>query len=210
MARSGPCPRRLRSSPPTTGRITSGTGSSTASSVLPPQRSLRSRRPCPQGRGLLPLPRRRPRRARPLRRPRLRLPRQPPHRPRPRASDRASRRRHPKGRPVRLRRCSPSWAARAASCRTCSRTTPRRRRPGWVACSPGTASAIIMQGDLPPIVRSAVASQFVPPAPPEPPTGHGRFTPEGGHHRHEHPLVQVRRQPDALPRRSRPVQLQLF
>jgi hypothetical protein len=43
----------------------------------------------------------------------------------------------------------------------------------------GTASAIVMQGDLPPIARSALSTPFVPPAPPEPPNGRGRFTPKG-------------------------------
>ncbi len=45
----------------------------------------------------------------------------------------------------------------------------------------GTASAIVMQGDLSPIARAALPSAFVPPAPPEPPNGRGggRFTPKG-------------------------------
>ena len=36
-----------------------------------------------------------------------------------------------------------------------------------------------MQGDLSPIARSSIASQFVPPSPPEQPNGTGRFTPKG-------------------------------
>jgi hypothetical protein len=44
----------------------------------------------------------------------------------------------------------------------------------------GSPSAIIMQGDLSPVVRSAVSSSsFVPPSPPEQPGGSSRYTPKG-------------------------------
>jgi hypothetical protein len=43
----------------------------------------------------------------------------------------------------------------------------------------GSPSAVVMQGDLTPIVRSSLATSFVPPSPPERPNGGGRFTPKG-------------------------------